>query len=65
MPDNPIPWPPDDASELIARWIELGRPEIPVDSGSTITDLERWFDPQLYPLPNLAKLLAIIHDALF
>jgi len=43
-------WPPEDAADLLAMWEELGRPQIPVPPGESISDLERCFSP-LYGLP--------------
>jgi len=42
---QPTTWPPPDAADLLARWKELGRPEIPLSTGMTITDLDRWLYP--------------------
>ena len=39
-------WPPADAEELTAAWLELGSPPIPVSPGVTIISLHKWFQPQ-------------------
>jgi len=44
-------WPPPDAADLVARWKELGRPEIPLSPGVFISNLERWLRP-LHGLPT-------------
>ena len=36
-------WPPPDAANLVVRWKELGRPEIPLFPGMSVGNLERWF----------------------
>lgn len=35
-------WPPQDAIELVAKWNQLERPQIPLSPGVSIADLERW-----------------------
>ena len=44
-------WPPPDAGDLAGRWETLGRPEIPLSPGVSISELERWLSPA-YNLPT-------------
>ena len=45
-----LSWPPHDANYLVARWRQLGSPEIWLSLGTYIADLERWLHP-LYRQP--------------
>ena len=38
-----LTWPPPDAADLLAQWEDLGRREIPLAPGISISDLELWF----------------------
>ncbi len=45
-------WPPPDAEELLTRWEELGRREIPVSLGVTISNLRVWLYGPGHCQPN-------------
>ena len=40
-------WPPPDAQELIAMWKDLGCSRTPVAPGLSVSDLRRWFYPEI------------------
>ena len=40
---DPAIWPPNDTAELVFKWNHLGRPQIPMSPGVSISSLESWF----------------------
>lgn len=62
--ENHVPWPPEDAPKLLARWKELGCPDISLGPGSTITDLSKWLSPALVLRGNRDDYLARVREFL-
>ncbi len=48
-----IPWPPEDSKELLRLWHAQWEPEIRINSGMVIYDLEKWFDMALVVSPEI------------
>jgi hypothetical protein len=40
--DNCPPWPPPDATDLVARWEALDCPQIPLFPGGVVSNLRKW-----------------------
>lgn len=52
LPAESTSWPPEDAGELLNRWRGMGSPEIVLNPGVSIIDLDKWFDPMVFPWPS-------------
>lgn len=56
LPTESLSWPPEDAGELLNRWRGMGSPEIVLNPGVSIIDLDKWFDQMVFPWPSVEEL---------
>jgi hypothetical protein len=60
-------WLPPDASDLLTRWEELGRPEIPLSPGVLISNLQKWlyfYEAAEYPPEHLSAVRLCLWERL-